>query len=477
MRMPSPTTEPDDLYIHALTTLRDGDPADAADLLIRALRRRPAHTGMRRNLVRALVAAGRFAQAVPQVEAALAADPRDAELHFLRGTALNALGLTTKACAAFHNAVMLRGDHAPAWLNWANASADLGDLLAAEALYRTALCHDPAMAEAHASLGYVLTRLGRPAEAVAACDSAIRLRPAFAEAHWNRAIALLLGGDLAQGFAAYEWRKRHPAFRDNFPPMATAEWDGSALDGKTILVRGEQGIGDAIHFARYLRVLRDRGARPILTCDRSLAPLIGLIPGIETCDRQQTVPHDVWTDHISLAWRLGTTEETIPRPGGFLTADSGRFAHWTEQRGPGRIVGLALSGNPANPSNHRRSVPAALMRDLPEIEGVRFVNLQHGPGAAALPLPDLTSRLPDYAETAALIASLDLVISVDTSVAHLAGALGRPVWLLLPADPDWRWMLGRSDTPWYTSMRLFRQAQLGDWGSLLGRVFAELRGG
>lgn len=474
--MPSPTAEPDDLYIHALTTLRDGDPADAADLLLRALRRRPAHPGMRRNLVRALVAAGRFAQAMPQVEAALAADPRDAELHFLRGTALNALGLSVKACAAFHNAVMLRVDHAPAWLNWGNASADLGDLLAAEALYRTALSYDPRLAEAHASLGYVLTRLGRLEDAIAACDSAIRARPSCAEAHWNRAIALLLGGDLERGFAAYEWRKRHPAFRDNFQPMPTPEWDGSALDGQTILVRGEQGIGDAIHFARYLRVLQDLGGRPVLTCDRSLAPLIGLIPGIKTCDRRQTVSHDVWIDHISLAWRLGTTADTIPLPGGFLTADPVRIAYWTDQRGPGHTVGLALSGNPANPSNHRRSVPAVLMRNLPAIEGVRFVNLQHGPGAAALPLPDLTSRLPDYGGTAALIASLDLVISVDTSVAHLAGALGKPVWLLLPTDPDWRWMLGRADTPWYTSMRLFRQTQPGDWGSLLKRVFAELRG-
>jgi hypothetical protein len=142
--------------------------------------------------------------------------------------------------------------------------------------------------------------------------------------------------------------------------------------------------------------------------------------------------------------------------------------------GLGRKIGLALSGNPTNPSNHRRSVPAALMRELPAIGDAQFVNLQHGPGASALPLPDLTKLLPHYAETAALIAALDLVISVDTSVAHLAGALGKPVWLLLPTDPDWRWMLGRADTPWYSSMRLFRQTQAGDWQGLLSRVFGEL---
>jgi tetratricopeptide (TPR) repeat protein len=462
------------LYVQALTTLRDGDADAAAYLLLRALRRQPTHQGMRRNLVRALVAAERFAQALPQADAALAADPRDAELHFLRGSALNALGQANRACAAFHNAVMLRADHAPSWLNWGNASTDLDDLDAAEAMYRTALSYDPGLAEAHASLGYILTRRGRVAEAIRSCEAAIQLQPTLAEAHWNRAVATLLGGDLAAGFERYEWRKRHPAFRANFPPMATPEWDGGELDGRTILVRAEQGIGDAIHCARFLSTLQVRGGRPILACHAALAPLIGRMPGIETCAPDQSVPHDVHIDQMSLPWRLGITEASIPLADFYLSADPSRIAAWANALGPCKAVGLALSGNPANPTNHRRSVPAALMRELPRIEGMQFVNLQHGGGAGTLPLPDLTNRLADYAETAALIAALDLVISVDTSVAHLAGALGKPVWLLLPTDPDWRWMLERSDTPWYRSMRLFRQTRRGDWSELLTRVFAEL---
>ncbi|HVY13854.1 MAG TPA: tetratricopeptide repeat protein [Rhodopila sp.] len=465
---------PDDIYVDALTTLRDGDPAEAADLLLRALRRQPGHAGIRRNLVRALVAAGRFAQALPHADAALAADPRDAELHFLRGTTLNALGFPTRACAAFHNAVMLKAEHAPSWLNWGNASADLDDLDAAEAMYRTALSFDPALPEAQASLGYVLTRQGRLPEAIKACNAALRSRPEMAEAHWNRAIALLLSGNLPAGFAAYEWRKRHPAYRGAFPPLPAPEWDGRALEGRTVLVRGEQGAGDAIHFARFLAAIRDRGGRPILACGPALVPVIGLMPGTQTCAWSESVPHDVWIDQMSLPFRLGITEASIPAAGGYLTADPVRVAAWAQQLGPGRHVGLALAGNPANPTNHRRSVPAALMRALPAIDRVRFVSLQHGSAARSLPLSDLTTALPDYAETAALIAALDLVISVDTSVAHLAGALGKPVWLLLPADPDWRWMLGRSDTPWYASMRLFRQDRRGDWAPLLERVFGEL---
>jgi tetratricopeptide (TPR) repeat protein len=462
------------LYVRALTTLRDGDPGRAADLLLRALGDQPRHQGMRRNLVRALVAAGRFAQALPQADAALAADPRDAELHFLRGSALNGMGRPAQACSAFHHAVMQRPNHAPSWLNWGNASTDLDDIEAAEAMYRTALSYDPDLAEAHASLGHILARCGRINETIRSCETGIRLRPTLAEAHWNRAIALLLGGDLAAGFEGYEWRKRHPAFRTNFSPMTTPAWDGEDLNGRTILVRAEQGIGDAIHCARFLSALQARGGRPVLACHGGLMALIERMPGIQTCAADQLVPHDVYVDQMSLPWRLGITEASIPFSDGYLSADPSRVAAWRKTLSSRPAIGLALTGNPANPANHRRSVPTSLMRDLPRIEGVHFVNLQHGPQAQTLPLPDLTDWLSDYAETAALIMALDLVISVDTSVAHLAGALGKPVWLLLPTDPDWRWMLGRSDTPWYRSMRLFRQKRRSDWSELLTRVFAEL---
>jgi tetratricopeptide (TPR) repeat protein len=471
--MPDGSVRHDDgteLYLRGLTTLRDGDPSDAACLLFQALRRQPAHPGMRRNLIRALLAARRFDQVLPQVDTALAADPDNAELHFARGTALNALGRPTAACAAFHRSVLARPDFAPAWLNWGNASVDLDDLDAAEGLYRAAIQQDATLIEAHASLGYVLTRQGRLTEAIAACDAAIRLRPDFAQAQWNRAIALLTAGDTANGFAVYEWRKRHPAYAADFSPMPTPEWDGTDPAGRRILVRGEQGMGDAIHFARYLAAIAAQGGTPILSCHATLAPLIATMPGVETCAPDAIPPHDAWIDQMSLALRLGT----IPYPGGYLTANP---CNWLPRRNGERLVGLALAGNPNTPTDRRRSVPADLTATLPAIPGVRFVNLQHGQQAARLPLPDLTDRLPDYAATASLIAALDLVICADTSVAHLAGALGKPTWLLLPADPDWRWMLGRDDSPWYASIRIVRQTRPRDWSGVLNRVFADLASG
>lgn len=456
-------------YLRGLMLLRDGDAEGAAEWLRRALRRQPGHAGMRRNLVRALLAAGRFDAALPQADAALALTPDDAELHHARGTALNALGQPAAACAAFHRALTLRPDHAPSWLNWGNAAAEMDDLEAAEALCRTAIRLDPTLAEAQASLAYALTRLGRPAEAVAACDAAIRLRPDFAEAHWNRAIALLGAGDLRAGFTAYEWRKRHPRFRADFPPLPGPAWDGGNPAWRTILLRAEQGFGDTIQFARYLALLAGQGARPVILAPDALASLLAAMPGV----RRFTpgMAFDAWADLGSLPHLCGTTLASIPLAGGYLRADAG---DWGQRLGPGRKVGLVLSGNPATPRDRRRSVPADLTRVLPAIAGVHFVNLQHGPAAARLPLPDLTGALPDFAATAALVSALDLVITVDTAVAHLAGALGRPVWLLLPSDADWRWLRGRMESPWYASMRLFRMGASDQWSDLLARVFGEL---
>lgn len=234
------------LYVSGLRALRNGDGQEAATLLTQALRRRPTHLGMRRNLVRALLVTERWEQAAMQANAALAGSPDDAELHFARGTALNALGHHARACAAFARALSLQPNHAASWLNMGNASADLGDFVAAETLYRTAIRLDPALAEAHASLGYLLTMQGRLPEAMEACETAIHLRSDFVQAHWNLSIAALLSGDLPRGFAEYEWRKRHARYQADFPPLPSGTWDGSDPGGRTIVVRAEQGFGDAI---------------------------------------------------------------------------------------------------------------------------------------------------------------------------------------------------------------------------------------
>jgi hypothetical protein len=313
-------------------------------------------------------------------------------------------------------------------------------------------------------------------EAVEACEAAIRLRPDFAQAHWNLAIAALLSGDLPRGFAEYEWRKRHPRHQADFPPLPGEMWDGSNPTGRTILVRAEQGFGDAIHFARYLPLISAAGGMPILVCSAALVPLIGSMPGVRAVAPSAALPtYDAWVDQASLAQIFGTTLETIPAAEGFLQAEPGRVRDWKARLPGGRTIGVAFAGNPKHSDDRRRSVPPELINRLLDIRGVSLVNLQYGQDARRLGLPDLTPWLTDYQETAALIAALDLVITVDTSVAHMAGALGKPVWILLPHAPDWRWLLGRTDSPWYRSARLFRQPAAGDWGSVLAQIVDEMK--
>ena len=464
------------LYVSGLLALRNGEAEEAVRLLTQALRRQPAHTGRRRNLVRALLLAQRWEQVAMQANASLEGSPDDPELHFARGTALNALGHHTDACGAFARALSLQPNHAASWLNMGNASVDLDNLGLAETLYRTAIGLNPALVEAYASLGYLLTRQSRLREAIEACEAAIRLRPDFVQAHWNLAIAALLSGDLPRGFAEYEWRKRHPRYQADFPTLPGEMWDGSNPSGRTILVRAEQGFGDAIHFARYLPLIGAAGGEPILVCSPALVPLIGSMPGVRAASSSGVIPaYDAWIDQASLPQVFGTTLETIPAAEGFLRAEPGRVRDWKARLPEGRTIGVAFAGNPKHSGDRRRSVPLEMIEMLLDIRGISLVNLQCGQEAPRLGLPDLTPWLTDYRETAALIETLDLVVTVDTSVAHLAGALGKPVWILLPHAPDWRWLLGRTDSPWYCSARLYRQPTAGDWTSVLAQVADEIK--
>jgi tetratricopeptide (TPR) repeat protein len=502
--------DPRALYLQALHLLRDGYAAPAADLLTAAVLSLPGHDGARVNLVRALLAAGEPRRTVDAADAALAATPDRAELHFARGTALNALGQPHAARDALHRAVALDPSHAPSHLNLGNACVDLDDLEAAEHHVRAALAHDPALVEAHASLGFVLTSRGRLAEGMAACDAAIALRPDFVQAHWNLATAALLAGEFARGFAAYEWRKRHDRFRRDFVDLPGPVWSGDDPAGRTILVHAEQGLGDTIQFARYLPLIVARGGKAVLACERPLLPLLATLQGAVVVAKDAPLPrYDAWIDQMSLPHVFATRPGTIPLASGYLRADPDRAARWRARLPAGRKLGVAWAGNPAHSNDRRRSLPQELVARLPGLGGGSIVNLQVGPRAGELRngrsardgghcvgeagqsfnddgqsaagavrsvngLDDLSPFLTDYAETAALIANLDLVLTVDTSVAHVAGALGVPCWVMLPFAPDWRWMLGQDVTPWYSSLRLFRQPGPGDWNGVLNAVAAAL---
>lgn len=473
--------QPRALFLSGLLLLDENRPEAAAQMFAQAAARDPAHHGARISLARALLAAGRPDQALTAAETGLAMLPDSAELHFVRGTALNAARRPEEAAAALARAVALDPGHAPSWLNLGNAAADLDRLEEAERHIRAALRLAPDLIQAHASLGFVLTSLGRLDEARAACEAAIAHAPDFAQAHWNLATAALLAGDYETGFREYEWRKRHDRFRRDFIDLPGPVWNGEAVDGQHVLVQAEQGLGDTIQLSRYMALIAARGARVSLACDRRLIPLLRHTPGLHAAvDKSQPLPaHDCWIDQMSLPRVFATTPATIPAPSGWLSADPAAVARLAAELPKGRRIGIVWAGNPAHSNDQRRSLPSPAVARLAAETGTRLISLQVGPRAPEAALygfHDLSPRLTDYAATAAAVAALDLVLCVDTSVAHLAGALGKLAWVMLPYAPDWRWMLGRDDTPWYRTLRLFRQERAGDWTSVIARIGTALAG-
>ena len=464
------------LFLLGQSALAQGRAAEAADLLARALALRPSHRDGRVALARAQLAAGQSAAALDTL-APLAGDRTLAAVQSLCGTALNALGRPAEAVAAFNLALSANPLDAEAHLNLGNAHADLDDVEAAEHHVRRAIALQPDLAEAHASLGHLLAGLGQVTEAVACQDAAIALRPDFAAAHWNQGVALLLGGDMAAGWEKYEWRKRR--FPASFGSAPGPQWEGGPLGGRTLLVLAEQGLGDTIQFARYLPLLAQRGARVVVECATSLIPLLAAMPGVvRACARGRRPAYDLWVDQMSLPRLFGTTLATVPCPDAYLRADAGRVAAWDRMLPSGLRVGLVWAGNPLHSNDARRSMPVDALAPVLAAGGGSLISLQVGEraqDAAAMPgVADIGPQLTDWRETAAAIGAMDLVITVDTAVAHMAGALGVPTWVMLPHAPDWRWMLGRGDSPWYACMRLFRQERPGDWSGVAHRVAAAL---
>ena len=472
------------LHLLGRLCLADGRAALAAGLLRRGLAERADHADGRRALAEAEAATALGLLRADRVEAALAAaalaveaGPGVAEAWFAQGAALRAAGRPQAAGLALRQALALDPDHAPAQLALGNARLDCDDHAAAEGHLRAAIRLAPGLAEAHASLGFLLTSAGRLDEAVAACDAAISLRPGFARAYWNRSFAHLLAGRFEAGFEDYEWRKLHDRFGGDFGRLAGREWGGETLEGHVMLVHAEQGFGDSIQFARYLPMLAARGARVVLACARPLLRLLGRIEGVAAVvDRARPLPaYDVWVDQMSLPRLFGTRLDSVPAAGGYLPG--GYLPGGTAPLSGGRLrVGVVWAGNPGHHNDARRSVPFAALRPLLERPGIDWVSLQVGAREAdrAGSVVGPAGVLADFSATAAAIEGLDLVIAVDTATAHLAGAMGRAVWVLLPFAPDWRWLCGRPDSPWYRSMRLFRQGAPGDWAGVIGAVAAAL---
>jgi tetratricopeptide (TPR) repeat protein len=487
---------------------------EAIAALRRAVQIAPGDAGAHYNLGNALKQAGRTADAIVSFRHAVAANPAAIEAHNNLGSALRDLGRLSEAETAFRDALRVQPTYLKALVNLgcvlhrqkrlpeamdvlrqavardpshARAHMDLGTVLrdaarfteAVESL-RRAVELAPQDAQAHNNLGTALQALARFGEAQACYEAALRLNPELGDAHFGLATMRLRQGDLAGGFAEYEWRWKCGGFSDRGFPQP--RWQGEPLEGRTILLYGEQGLGDTLHFVRFAAHARQRGGRVIVECHPPLVHIVAGAPGVDrVIPFNSPLPSfDVHAPLMSLPGILALGEADLWQ-GPYLTADPARREQWRQRLAayPGFRVGLCWQGNPNHLFDVQRSFPPASFAPLAGVPGVRMISLQKDAdraqlAAAPFELVDLRPEFDDepgaFANAAAVIENLDLVITCDTAIAHLAGALGAPVWLALSAHADWRWMLKREDSPWYPSMRIFRQHKLDAWDDVFRRM-------
>lgn len=463
----------------ALLELKLFQPASIA--CRQALTIAPQSAGASHRLAAALRAQGDLESARVVLQSLCDASSRDYGSRFLLAGVLADMGRRQDAMGRLREAIALQPQFPEALNNLALLLRSGGEAVAAEVHLRKAVALQPRYQAAWNNLGNLYLEVSRLDEAARCYTKAVSIDPNYAEAHTNRALLSLLKGSFEEGWREYEWRWKQPGVGER--TLAKPEWDGSAIAGKTILLHAEQGAGDTIQFIRYAPLLHRQGAKVLLHCQESLRTLLEGMPEIENVfSGPITAPaFDVHAPLMSLPRMFGTRLESIPGETPYLHALPGsRVPQELEQCRKFR-AGLVWRGNPNHLNDRNRSVALELLDGLAGVESAQFFSLQLGATAEeeewmqSRRMIDLSPHLSDYAATAACLEKIDLLITVDTSVAHLAGALGRPVWMLLPACNDWRWLEKREDSPWYPSMRLFRQQQLRNWGTPMARLASDLR--
>ncbi len=422
-----------------------------------------------------------FAEAIAAYQNALAHQPKFPIALSNLGNTLNALGRHGEAEASCLRAITLQPDYASPYNNLGAALVAQGRLAEAVERFDDALRLNPQYASALSNRGAAFVQQGRFDDAQASNEEALRLDPKFADAHKNRAIVMLLQGDFENGWPAYEWRLHSDALQ--LPQIEAPRWNGEDLAGKTLLLWAEQGLGDTIQFIRYASLVK--GARVVAAVQKPLLPLLASFLDVDQLLAQDdlTLPFDAYCPLLSLPGVFQTRLDSIPAETSYLRADPALTAKWRLALGEHKKlrVGVSWQGNPDHALDRQRSAPLEAFRGLARIPHVELICLQKGFGVEQVetlspPFPlrqlgdDVDTRAGAFMDTAAIMQSLDLVLTTDTAIAHLAGALGVETWLVLPLAPDWRWLLGRDDTPWYPSVRLFRQTSHGDWTDVFVRV-------
>ena len=463
--------------LHALK--RD---AEALDCLGKALALRPGDLEALLYRGNALSAVERTEEAIPCFDAVLARNPARDDALLNRGTAFAKLGRHMQALADFDAVLALEPNHAEALYNRGTALLDLGRCSEALDTFDRMLAHAPKHAKAWNNRGRALQTLNRHDQAVASFEKAIGIDKDYADAHSNQALSLLTLGDLPHGFAEYEWRWKRSGMSDTRRNYRGRLWLGEfPLGHRTILLAAEQGLGDTMQFVRYVPLLARTGATVVLEVQPELKSLLASVDGVASCHaRGEALPaYDVYCPLGSLPLALKTEQSTIPAEIPYLHADDAHVAKWRPmvEALPGKRIALAWCGHARHPNDRNRSIDLKVIEPLFALEGISFISVQRelreGDAALLAQHNNVThagDKLADMADTAAIAALVDLSIAVDTSVVHLAGAMGREVWVLLPFSPDWRWTLTSERTPWYPQARLLRQPTPGDWQSVIAAV-------
>jgi tetratricopeptide (TPR) repeat protein len=460
-----------DAAIAAYRAAASGDPGNASVFI---------------NLGIALESAGDLTAAVDAYRQALACDPRSAQAYNNLGNAYSMQALLAKSEEAYRGALRLQPDLVDAWYNLGGVLARQGRAPEAEVAYRGALRLNHEFYQAYVNLAGVVQDLGRTDEAILLLRQAIEIQPSMPEGHFNLALALLQRGMWEEGWQEFAWRVETKEGKTARPRQTLTQWDGVVRAGETILVRAEQGYGDTLQCVRFIPLLAAQGLRIAFECRTELHPLFAHWDrSVELISPDGPAPHaEREIGLFSLPGMLGVTAASVPSAVPYLDAPPGRMTAWQPRvRTVGRLmhVGIVAAGNPAHKNDSNRSIPVSGLLPLFGVQGVAWHTLLPEGDRMALAFPPGVpvvhhgAAIRDFGDSAALLGNLDLLISVDTAPAHLGGALGIPVWLMLPFNPDWRWLLGRTDSPWYPSMRLFRQSGPGDWSPVVTQICEELR--
>jgi tetratricopeptide (TPR) repeat protein len=482
VRKKTPVVSSPELLV-AADAQRQGRLDDAETLYRVVLKREPKHWQALHQLGAIHLARGQLPEALQYIGAAMKSNSSSAEVTSNYGVVLRRLKRDDEAIEYFNRALMLKPGYVPALLTRGASLQRLGRREEALANFDRVIEIEPTHAKAHYNRANILHELRRFDEALAAFSTAAALAPNDADIHWNESLTRLLCGDFSEGWKKYEWRLKRPAHKErNFTqPLWLGE---ESLSGKTILVHAEQGFGDTLQFVRYIPLLASKGARVVLEVQPALKTLITSLEGVSfLVARGEELPtFDLHCPILSLPLAFKTELASIPANVPYLHTPEDRQQKWRAElpKKNGLRVAFAWSGSATHEQDTVRSIPLAKWEPLFKIPGIEWISIQRDlrPGdreiLSANGILHFGNDLADFSDTAAIVSESDLTLSVDTSVAHLAGALNQPAWILLQHSPDFRWLLDRSDSPWYPRAKLFRQPAFGDWGSVIAAAGKEL---